>query len=205
MNLENIVENICYCFTVENTGMKVFQIVGTEVDLPFCEQTDGAAMELVCFRNRAGGPAVIRISGTYLKYGVPEDGEFYFVSCRGAFVQTFPMLECYNHEVILRTGTHWCQMTEEFTRSSRDSGLYICDGNLALTTDGAVLGRRLREITQAALELSETEPMKIFGWPDNMKFRSCMTLFAQVSEDDLFAKVLDKFFGGEEDYVQSCK
>ena len=62
-----------------------------------------------------------------------------------------------------------------------------------------VLGRRLREITRAALELSETDPAKIFGWPDNMKFRSCMTLFAQVSEDDLFAQALDKFFGGQED------
>ena len=62
-----------------------------------------------------------------------------------------------------------------------------------------VLGQRLREITQAALELSETDPMKIFGWPDNMKFRSCMTLFAQISEDDLFAMALDKFFGGQKD------
>lgn len=62
-----------------------------------------------------------------------------------------------------------------------------------------VLGQRLREITQAALELSETDPMKVFGWPDNMKLRSCMTLFAQISEDDLFARMLDKFFGGQED------
>ena len=64
-----------------------------------------------------------------------------------------------------------------------------------------VLGHRLREITQTALELSETDPTKIFGWPDNMKFRSCMTLFEQVSEDDLFTKALDKFFGGQEDFM----
>lgn len=62
-----------------------------------------------------------------------------------------------------------------------------------------VLGQRLREITQVALDLSETDPVKVFGWPDNMKFRSCMTLFALVSEDDLFTKTLDKFFGGQED------
>lgn len=62
-----------------------------------------------------------------------------------------------------------------------------------------VLGQRLREITQTALELSETDPMKVFGWPDNMKLRSCMTLFAQISEDDLFARALDKFFGGQKD------
>jgi uncharacterized protein (DUF1810 family) len=64
-----------------------------------------------------------------------------------------------------------------------------------------VLGQRLREITQTALELSETDPMKVFGWPDHMKFRSCMTLFAQVSEDDLFAQALDKFFDGHADYM----
>ena len=62
-----------------------------------------------------------------------------------------------------------------------------------------VLGQRLREITQAVLDLSETDPMKVFGWPDNMKLRSCMTLFAQVSEDDLFTKALDKFFAGQDD------
>ena len=62
-----------------------------------------------------------------------------------------------------------------------------------------VMGQRLREITQAALDLPETDPMKIFGWPDNMKLRSCMTLFAQISEDDLFARALGKFFGGQED------
>lgn len=64
-----------------------------------------------------------------------------------------------------------------------------------------VLGQRLREITQVTLDLSETDPMKLFGWPDNMKFRSCMTLFAQISEDDLFTRVLDKFFGGQEDLM----
>lgn len=64
-----------------------------------------------------------------------------------------------------------------------------------------ILGQRLREITQAALNVSETNPMKVFGWPDNMKFRSCMTLFAQVSENNLFTMALDKFFGGQEDYL----
>ena len=61
-----------------------------------------------------------------------------------------------------------------------------------------LLGRRLREITQAILDLPETDIMKFFTWPDNMKFRSCMTLFAQISEDDLFVQTLDKFFDGRE-------
>ena len=51
----------------------------------------------------------------------------------------------------------------------------------------------------AVLALPEADPARVFGWPDNMKFRSCLPLFAQVSEDDLFVKTLDKFFGGEQD------
>jgi uncharacterized protein (DUF1810 family) len=63
-----------------------------------------------------------------------------------------------------------------------------------------VLGARLREITQELLNLNENDPVKIMGEIDAMKLRSCMTLFAQVSENDsVFHKVLDKFFLGDED------
>ena len=62
-----------------------------------------------------------------------------------------------------------------------------------------ILGKRLREITRAALELPGNNARAIFGSPDHMKFRSCMTLFDQVSGDDLFRKALDKFFGGTAD------
>ena len=62
-----------------------------------------------------------------------------------------------------------------------------------------VLGWRLREITQAALALCETDAMQVFGWPDCMKFHSCMTLFALVCGDDLFKKALTRYFDGVED------
>jgi len=64
-----------------------------------------------------------------------------------------------------------------------------------------VLGQRLREITEVMLNQPETDPMKIFGWPDNLKLCSCMTLFAQISEDDLFVVALDKLFDGQEDSI----
>lgn len=64
-----------------------------------------------------------------------------------------------------------------------------------------VLGSRLREITRTLLELPETDPVAIFGWTDSMKLRSSMTLFALAGEEELFAKVLDKFFGGQKDYL----
>ncbi len=37
------------------------------------------------------------------------------------------------------------------------------------------------------------------GYPDDLKLRSCMTLFAQVSDDPVFKAVLDKFYGGRAD------
>jgi uncharacterized protein (DUF1810 family) len=44
---------------------------------------------------------------------------------------------------------------------------------------------------------------EIFGYPDNLKFHSSMTLFAQaatMSEEDLvFSQALDKYFSGKED------
>ncbi|TLY71025.1 MAG: DUF1810 domain-containing protein, partial [Gammaproteobacteria bacterium] len=41
---------------------------------------------------------------------------------------------------------------------------------------------------------------QILGYPDNLKFRSCMTLFAQVPTDNqIFQDALQKYFGGEFD------
>ena len=38
------------------------------------------------------------------------------------------------------------------------------------------------------------------GWPDDLKLRSCMTLFANACEDnEVFLKVLEKYYGGKPD------
>lgn len=63
-----------------------------------------------------------------------------------------------------------------------------------------VLGKRLVEISNALLQLSEDDPHQIFGSPDDIKLRSSMTLFAAVEgADPVFNKVLDKFFDGTQD------
>ena len=63
-----------------------------------------------------------------------------------------------------------------------------------------VLGRRLIEISQALLELPETDPTAVFGWPDDLKLRSCMTLFSHADPTEtVFARVLEKYYGGNED------
>lgn len=63
-----------------------------------------------------------------------------------------------------------------------------------------VLGGRLREITRALLELpQELTATHILGWIDAVKVRSCMTLFHEVSHEQLFLDVLNRFYDGEKD------
>ena len=60
-----------------------------------------------------------------------------------------------------------------------------------------VLGPRLREITQALLELNNKTADDILGYPDVLKVRSCMTLFDLVSPNDIFNDVLYKYYEGQ--------
>ena len=62
-----------------------------------------------------------------------------------------------------------------------------------------VLGARLREITTAFLELVGKNAQEVFGHLDAMKVCSCMTLFNEVSDDDLFQRVLDRYYNGVAD------
>ena len=60
-----------------------------------------------------------------------------------------------------------------------------------------ILGKRLREITSALLELQGTTANQIFGGLDAMKVNSSMTLFDHISPDDIFAKVIDRYYDGK--------
>ena len=63
-----------------------------------------------------------------------------------------------------------------------------------------VLGPRLIEISEALLALEESDPRRVMGSPDDLKLRSCMTLFQCAAPDQpVFGKVLDKFYGGQPD------
>ena len=63
-----------------------------------------------------------------------------------------------------------------------------------------ILGPRLKECTRLVLEVEGRSVEEIFGSPDDMKFRSSMTLFAQVSpDDDIFQRALQKYFAGVPD------
>ena len=64
----------------------------------------------------------------------------------------------------------------------------------------AVLGARLVECANAAIAVPRASANDIFGPPDDMKLRSCATLFAHVSPSGSpFHRLLDRFFGGHPD------
>ena len=63
-----------------------------------------------------------------------------------------------------------------------------------------VLGPRLTECAEAALRVEGRSALEVFGSPDDMKLRSCATLFAHVSPaGSVFEQLLNKYFDGERD------
>jgi len=61
-----------------------------------------------------------------------------------------------------------------------------------------ILGERLREVCKVLLELPTNDAKSIFGFPDDMKLKSSMTLFAMAADKpEIFNQVLGKYFGGE--------
>jgi uncharacterized protein (DUF1810 family) len=63
-----------------------------------------------------------------------------------------------------------------------------------------VLGPRLLECAEAALRVEGRSAAEVFGSPDDLKLRSCATLFACVSPPgSVFDRLLGKYDGGERD------
>lgn len=63
-----------------------------------------------------------------------------------------------------------------------------------------VLGRRLRECCRLLAALEGRSAEEVFAFPDNMKFRSSLTLFAAADpQDPVFNECLLKYFRGEPD------
>jgi len=69
-----------------------------------------------------------------------------------------------------------------------------------------VLGIRLLEITQAVLNVKNKTAFEIFGTPDYLKLKSCMTLFKLVTpEEMIFQEVIDIYYMGYEDGLTRLK
>ena len=63
-----------------------------------------------------------------------------------------------------------------------------------------ILGGRLAACTEEVLVHRTKSAREVFGTPDDLKFRSCMTLFAIAApQPPIFQRALDEFFVGERD------
>jgi uncharacterized protein (DUF1810 family) len=66
--------------------------------------------------------------------------------------------------------------------------------------DHPILGPRLEECSRLVCAIEGKTIRDILGFPDDMKFRSCMTLFSCAAErPGIFEKALEKYFSGEPD------
>jgi uncharacterized protein (DUF1810 family) len=64
-----------------------------------------------------------------------------------------------------------------------------------------VLGPRLRDCCELLLQVEGRTAHQIFGYPDELKLRSCLTLFDAAADDGeaLFRNCLDKYYAGKPD------
>jgi uncharacterized protein (DUF1810 family) len=82
-------------------------------------------------------------------------------------------------------------MAQRYALSSRDEAMaYLGHG---------ILGPRLRECTALVNVVEGRTIREILGSPDDLKFRSSMTLFAAVSPEPEFAAAIGKFYDGRPD------
>ncbi|MBL9175408.1 MAG: DUF1810 domain-containing protein [Verrucomicrobiales bacterium] len=104
-----------------------------------------------------------------------------------------------------RKETHWMwfifpqiaglgssEMAQRYALRSRDeAAAYLAH---------PILGPRLEECAQALLEVPGKSALEILGSPDDLKLRSCATLFREVAgPQSRFGALLDRFFSGQPD------
>jgi uncharacterized protein (DUF1810 family) len=76
-------------------------------------------------------------------------------------------------------------------KSRAEAEAYLCH---------PILGSRLLECCASALNVEGRSAYEIFGFPDDMKLKSCATLFSCVSPaNSLFERLLDYYFQGQRD------
>ena len=65
------------------------------------------------------------------------------------------------------------------------------------------LGPRLRQVTKLMIDQKAKSALEILGSPDDLKLRSCLTLFREAASNNsdrlLFTEALDQFYGGQPD------
>jgi uncharacterized protein (DUF1810 family) len=89
-------------------------------------------------------------------------------------------------------GLGYSSMASRYAISSREEA--------AAYLQHSILGTRLRECTELVNLVVGRSIEQIFGYPDDLKFRSSMTLFAEADPgEEVFGTALQKYFDGERD------
>ena len=89
-------------------------------------------------------------------------------------------------------GLGYSPMAQEYAIESRDEAVAYLNH--------AVLGSRLQRCCEALLQHQAQRIQDILGFPDDLKLRSSMTLFATIStQGSVFHKVLNTFYSGQMD------
>ena len=66
--------------------------------------------------------------------------------------------------------------------------------------EDSILRNRLLEIAQALLDIDEDDPVRVLGYTDAMKVKSCMTLFLSIDPNNsVFQGVIEKYYSGKLD------
>lgn len=73
--------------------------------------------------------------------------------------------------------------------------------------DNELLKSHLIEISNELLNLTTNDPEEVFGDIDSLKLKSSMTLFFYISDNEIFNKVIDKYFNGNKDFntIRICE
>lgn len=125
-------------------------------------------------------------------------------------LERFVEVQSWNYEVAvaeLRAGkkrSHWMWYIFPQMRGLGSSSMAEMYGIAGLEEarrylEHEVLGMRLREVCEAILGLSTDDAHEVFGDIDSLKLKSSMTLFDLVCPDDIFVRVIDKYYEGERD------
>ena len=62
-----------------------------------------------------------------------------------------------------------------------------------------ILGARLIECTNLVQQIEDKAVSEIFAYPDNLKLQSSMTLFAEITNEPVFTRILDRYFQSQPD------
>lgn len=88
-------------------------------------------------------------------------------------------------------GLGYSQLARKFAISSREEAVAYLEH--------PILGPRLIECTKLVNLIEDRAIEQIFSYPDDLKFQSCMTLFADTTDNQVFVDALRKYFKGKSD------